>query len=78
MAYKVKIDLNNIPAFCQKIQALDFDVDAKHGRYTIDAKSLMGFYALDISSPITIEPASNDITLAQAEALKEAVKEYEV
>ena len=34
----------------------DFEVDLVQGRYTIDAKSIMGIFSLDLLSPITVVP----------------------
>ena len=33
---------------------IDFEVDLAQGRYLIDAKSIMGIFALDLLSPITV------------------------
>lgn len=31
------------------------ETDLKSGRYTVDAKSLLGIFSLDLSKPITLE-----------------------
>lgn len=36
------------------------DVDAIMGRYIIDAKSVLGIYALDLRKPIDVEIHSGD------------------
>ena len=32
-----------------------YEMDLKSGRYTVDAKSLLGIFSLDLSKPITME-----------------------
>jgi len=32
-----------------------FDVDIKSGRYTVDAKSLLGIFSIDLSRPVIVE-----------------------
>ena len=31
-----------------------YEIDLVSGRYTIDAKSLLGIYSLDLSNPLTL------------------------
>ena len=42
--------------------ACDFeeDIDIKQGRYTIDGKSIMGLFSLDITQPLWVEIKSHD------------------
>ena len=50
-----------IPHFLQRIFApMDIDVDLTSGRYTVDAKSIMGIFSLDLSKPLTMEVHSDD------------------
>lgn len=54
---EIKIKLTNIQqikAFVNEVILTDFDVDLVQGRYTIDAKSIMGIFSLDLLSPITL------------------------
>ena len=54
---EVKIMLTNIQdirTFVNEVILADFDVDLVQGRYTIDAKSIMGIFSLDLLSPITL------------------------
>ena len=54
---EVKIMLTNIQdirTFVNEVILTDFDVDLVQGRYTIDAKSIMGIFSLDLLSPITL------------------------
>ncbi len=47
-------DIQSVRNFVQQVILLDYDVDLIQGRYTVDAKSIMGIFALDILSPITV------------------------
>ena len=54
---KVQITLNNIEEirkFVNEVTMLDYEVDLVQGRYIVDAKSIMGIFALDTLSPITL------------------------
>ena len=44
----------DIRDFVNKVILVDFEVDLVQGRYTIDAKSIMGIFSLDLLSPITL------------------------
>ncbi len=53
----VQISLNSIDkvkAFVNTITRFDYDFDLISGRYTIDAKSIMGIFSLDLSKPIDL------------------------
>ena len=53
----VKISLNSIDkvkAFVNTVTQFDYDFDLISGRYTIDAKSIMGIFSLDLSKPIDL------------------------
>jgi len=47
-------DIASIRNFVQKVILVDFEVDLEQGRYVIDAKSIMGIFALDTLSPIKL------------------------
>ena len=54
---EMKIMLTNIQdirKFVNDVVLLDYEVDLVQGRYVIDAKSIMGIFALDLLSPITV------------------------
>lgn len=38
----------------------DSDIDIVSGRYTIDAKSIMGIFSLDLSKPLEVRINSSD------------------
>lgn len=53
----VKISLNTIEkvkSFVNDIARYDYDFDLVSGRYTIDAKSIMGIFSLDLTKDITL------------------------
>ena len=47
-------DIDSIRDFVRKVIQVDYEVDLVQGRYIIDAKSIMGIFALDTLSPITV------------------------
>ncbi len=47
-------NVKDIREFVNEVIMLDYDVDLAQGRYLIDAKSIMGIFALDLLSPITV------------------------
>lgn len=54
---EIKIKLTNVKDirdFVNQVILVDYDVDLVQGRYTIDAKSIMGIFSLDLLSPITL------------------------
>ena len=53
-------DMMAIRDFVQQVILLDYDVDLVQGRYTVDAKSIMGIFALDTLSPITLIAHTNN------------------
>ena len=53
----MKIRLDSIDAvknFVNKVNLYSGDVDIVSGRYTIDAKSIMGIFSLDLGKPLTV------------------------
>ena len=53
----VRISLNSIDkvkSFVNDLTKFDTDFDLVSGRYVIDAKSIMGFFSLDLSKPIDL------------------------
>jgi len=60
---KIKITLSSIQdirKFVNEVTLLDYEVDLEQGRYIVDAKSIMGIFALDTLSPITLVAHSDD------------------
>ena len=55
-------DMYSIREFVKEVVLLDYDVDLVQGRYVVDAKSIMGIFALDITSPIKVVANTKDAT----------------
>jgi phosphotransferase system HPr-like phosphotransfer protein len=53
-------DIQSIREFVKEVVTLDYDVDLVQGRYIVDAKSIMGIFALDITSPIKLVAHTDD------------------
>lgn len=48
-------NIGDIRAFVNEVMLEEFEVDLVQGRYVIDAKSIMGIFALDLLNPITVK-----------------------
>ena len=55
-------DMLAIREFVKEVITLDYDVDLVQGRYIVDAKSIMGIFALDTHSPIKVVANTKDAT----------------
>ncbi len=54
---EIKIKLTNVKDirdFVNEVILVEYEVDLIQGRYTIDAKSIMGIFSLDLLSPISL------------------------
>ena len=74
---KTKIVLKGIQdvrTFVNEVTLLDYEVDLEQGRYIVDAKSIMGIFALDTLSPITVVAYSDE----KADAFFERIKAFVV
>jgi len=47
--------IDDVKVFVSEVSKVSFDVDLSSGRYVVDAKSIMGIFSLDLTSPITME-----------------------
>ena len=65
--------MQSIREFVKEVVLLDYDVDLVQGRYMVDAKSIMGIFALDINSPIKVVANTKDAT-----PFFEAIEKYVV
>ena len=52
--------INDVKNFVNAVTRFPYEVDLVSGRYTIDAKSIMGIFSLDLSKEITMEVHSDD------------------
>ena len=63
-------DVKTFAAICC---AQDFEIDAASGRYTTDAKSIMGIFSIDLSRPILLTVHGSD---SQCEEFYNSVRDY--
>ena len=52
--------IDNAKKFVAIVRKFHEEVDIKQGRYTIDGKSIMGLFSLDITKPIWVEIKTHD------------------
>lgn len=64
-------DIQSVRDFVQKVIVLEYEVDLVQGRYIVDAKSIMGIFALDILSPVEVRAYTDN-----ADAFFENIKQY--
>ena len=53
-------NVQDIRDFVNCVILVDYEVDLEQGRYTVDAKSIMGIFSLDLLSPIKLIAHSSD------------------
>lgn len=47
--------LNDVYKFIQMAQEVEGDITVSRGRYSVDAKSVLGVFSLDMSQDVTVE-----------------------
>lgn len=52
--------VTQVKEFVDLVSRYDFDVDLVSERYTVDAKSMLGIYSLDLSKPVNVVIHSAD------------------
>ncbi len=68
---RIKIALttiNDVKAFVDAVSRCDFAVDLSGGRYTVDGKSIMGIFSLDLSQPLDLLAYTDDPAFAESMA----------
>lgn len=65
--------IERVKTFVELISRYPFDADLVSGRYTVNAKSIMGIFSLDLSRPATLVIHSEDCA-----AVLEQLKEYQI
>ena len=63
--------VNQVKQFVNLVERAPYDVDVVSGRYTVNAKSMLGIYSLDLSKPIQVLIYSDD-----CEELKKELAEF--
>ena len=46
--------IDDVKDFVKKANAVSYEADLSIGKYTIDAKSIMGIFSLDLSRPLNL------------------------
>ena len=46
------VSIDDVKEFVRKANEKDYDIDLSLGKYTVDAKSIMGIFSLDLSREI--------------------------
>ena len=70
---KIKLStIEDVRKFVETVTRYDMDIDLTSGRYTVDAKSIMGIFSLDLLSPIKLVARTDDASelFAKIEKLK--------
>lgn len=67
-------DFSDIKKFTNEVTKFEGDIDLVKGRYVIDAKSTMGIFTLDLSSPVDVVIYSDDEK--EIERFNEVMKEF--
>ncbi|MCD7770789.1 MAG: HPr family phosphocarrier protein [Oscillospiraceae bacterium] len=53
---KIKLEtINDVKEFVSIVTLCDYDIDLVSGRYSIDAKSIMGIFSLDLEKPVELQ-----------------------
>ena len=63
--------IDKVKNFVAKVSFYPCEIDLVSGRYTIDAKSIMGIFSLDLAKPITVKVLDEKYADKIAEDLKE-------
>ena len=67
--------IDQVQTFIDDIRKIPYDVDACHGNYIVDAKSILGILSLSLGREITLRVRSED-SLAD-ELLKTICEKYQ-
>ena len=64
--YTVRLkEISDVKTFVDAMMSLPDNVDLVCGRYTVDAKSIMGIFSLDLSKPLQVVIDGDDDALYQ-------------
>lgn len=63
--------VSQVKDFVDLVNQFPFDLDVVSGRYTVNAKSMLGIYSLDLSKPLQVLIYSDD-----CEGLKNALETF--
>ena len=60
--------INDVKSFVDTVSRCDFGIDLSSGRYTVDGKSIMGIFSLDLSRPLSLLAYTDDPAFAESMA----------
>ena len=70
--FMIKLNtLEDVRRFVNTVTAFEGEIDLKSGRYTVDAKSIMGIFSLDLLNPVEMTIHCDD-----CDAIVEKLNEY--
>ncbi len=73
----IKLDsIEKVKKFVHLVATVESDLDLVSSRYTIDAKSIMGIFSLDLSKELKLVVSSDDEAIFQE--VKEKLNEFTV
>ncbi len=64
--------LEDVKKFVNFVSNYDFKIELVSGKYTVDAKSIMGIFSLDLDKPIQMNAYTED------DGFKTALKQFTV
>ena len=66
-SFNIKLStIEDIRSFVGILAKYSVDLDLKSGRYTVDARSLMGIFSLDLVNPVEFIVHSDDSSITDA------------
>lgn len=72
---KIKLSTaNDVKEFVNVAMLCPYQIDVRHGRYIVDAKSIMGLFSLNLSEPLSVMIPMT----ANKNYIKTAFKKWEV
>ena len=72
---KIKLSTaNDVKEFVNVAMLCPYQIDVRHGRYIVDAKSIMGLFSLNLSEPLIVMIPMT----ANKNYVKNAFKKWEV
>jgi len=60
MQRNIRLRLDEVKDFVEAASRCEFDVDIFYNRYVVDAKSILGVYALDLTKTLTVSYNGHD------------------
>lgn len=55
MQRNIRLSFDEVKDFVETASRCDFDIDISYNHYTVDAKSILGVYGLDLTKVLTVD-----------------------